>query len=398
MYQSQYCVKHHIRHRIKKHIGVHHISTWKSFILAFSIIISGTFGIGYSIRAYPVIFQTDVSMEKRSNIRLNETLVIDFSFPMPSDAYSNIEITPAREIDFHWQNPKRLLIKPKKFWEAETDYTLNLIKSRNAMFSTVEGQKLSFFTQSFPQVASVLPNDKAKEVVIDIEDPIVVNFSESPADFFIKFELEPKIELAYQNNPDKTRFELMPKQALEEGRRYELKISAKFIEDSDEGYGLIHRSSFETPIPPPEVVWEKNYDLRLAQAKKITRPKISSGKYIDVNLEAQVLGIFEDGKNLDFFMISSGKRGMDTPKGETKIYNKFPRAYSKEYGLFMPHWMAVAQSGKFGLHELPEWPNGYKEGTSHLGTPVSHGCVRLGVGAAKTVYEWAEIGTPVVIY
>jgi len=53
---------------------------------------------------------------------------------------------------------------------------------------------------------------------------------------------------------------------------------------------------------------------------------------------------------------------------------------------------------KYGLHELPEWANGYKEGQNHLGIPVSHGCVRLGIGDAAQVYNWAEVGTPVYIH
>ena len=51
-----------------------------------------------------------------------------------------------------------------------------------------------------------------------------------------------------------------------------------------------------------------------------------------------------------------------------------------------------------GIHELPEWPSGYKEGEAHLGIPVSHGCVRLGVGPAETMYHWAPIGTIVFIH
>jgi hypothetical protein len=66
--------------------------------------------------------------------------------------------------------------------------------------------------------------------------------------------------------------------------------------------------------------------------------------------------------------------------------------------LYMPYWMAITPDGKYGIHELPEWPGGYKEGANHLGRPVSHGCVRLGVGAAKTVYEWASEGTTVVVH
>jgi lipoprotein-anchoring transpeptidase ErfK/SrfK len=55
-------------------------------------------------------------------------------------------------------------------------------------------------------------------------------------------------------------------------------------------------------------------------------------------------------------------------------------------------------TGSFGLHELPIWPNGYREGQDHLGIPVSHGCIRLGVGPAQFLYNWAEVGTPVIIY
>ena len=88
---------------------------------------------------------------------------------------------------------------------------------------------------------------------------------------------------------------------------------------------------------------------------------------------------------------------MATPKGEFKIESKNPRAYSKTYGLYMPYWMAFTAGGKYGLHELPEWPNGYKEGASHLGQPVSHGCVRLGEGDAKTLYDFSDIGTKVII-
>ena len=51
-----------------------------------------------------------------------------------------------------------------------------------------------------------------------------------------------------------------------------------------------------------------------------------------------------------------------------------------------------------GIHELPEWPNGYKEGEAHLGTKASHGCVRLGVGPAEYLYNIAPLGTKVIIH
>jgi lipoprotein-anchoring transpeptidase ErfK/SrfK len=95
------------------------------------------------------------------------------------------------------------------------------------------------------------------------------------------------------------------------------------------------------------------------------------------------------------FSVSSGVNN-STTKGEYVIANKALKAWSS-YGLWMPYWLGIKNT-RFGIHELPIWPNGYREGSDHLGKPVSHGCVRLGIGSAKIIYDWAEIGTPVTIY
>ena len=154
----------------------------------------------------------------------------------------------------------------------------------------------------------------------------------------------------------------------------------------------------EAQMPILPVVRDKDPIKRLEEAKIYAKPQITEGKYIDISLAHQNMVLFEDGKMIDVYLISSGKRGMETPKGTFNLQNKVPRAWSKKYGLFMPNWMALVPSGEYGIHELPEWPGGYKEGANHLGFPVSHGCVRLGAGSAKRVYDWAELGTTVVVH
>jgi lipoprotein-anchoring transpeptidase ErfK/SrfK len=162
-------------------------------------------------------------------------------------------------------------------------------------------------------------------------------------------------------------------------------------------YRELHSSSFEISIPKPQVR-AGNVSSRIERAKGHTQPKILEGQYIDIDLSAQILSIFKSGKLLDSYIVSTGKRGMETPKGTHAIANKFPRAWSKKYGMFMPFWMAITPGGSLGIHELPELSDGYKEGADELGNPVSHGCVRLGIGPAERVYNWAEVGTPVVVY
>jgi hypothetical protein len=96
------------------------------------------------------------------------------------------------------------------------------------------------------------------------------------------------------------------------------------------------------------------------------------------------------------YVISAGLPGTPTPVGTFKVLNKHPRAWSNAAKLWMPFWMAFTGRGH-GIHELPEWPGGKKEGADHLGHPASHGCVRLGIGSAQTLYEWAPEGTPVIV-
>lgn len=128
----------------------------------------------------------------------------------------------------------------------------------------------------------------------------------------------------------------------------------------------------------------------------LTAEKVFLDKRIEINLDKQELSYFLGGVRMGTFIISSGKKGMYTPTGHYKVDGKHPRAWSK-YGLWMPWWMSL-QNGYFGIHELPEWPDGSKEGEDHLGQPVSHGCIRLGTGPAEFLYNWTPVGTEVFIY
>lgn len=374
----------------------------KKILFIFSItifILFGVIALAFVAQAYMGVFPANISLVKSSNINPEEPVAISFSLPVLTKDYaSHINVSPRQAVDLVWENNgKTLKITPKEFWKLESRYVIMLPEGRNVMLNKVEQKELIFYTVPYPKVSKFTPEDNAKDIILDIEDPIIVDFNKSTQGFFVKFSLDPESEVTYENNPGKTQFKLIPKKGIEEGKKYTVRTYVKYIKDTEENYVKIHESSFETKPPVPEV-WEEDLALRVAQAKRVTRPRISQGKYIDINRATQIMSIFEDGKLLDSFLISSGKRGMDTPKGEFQIRNKFPRAWSKVYKLYMPFWMAIVPSGKYGIHELPEWPGGYKEGANHLGTPVSHGCVRLGVGPAETVYNWAEIGTPVVIY
>ena len=133
---------------------------------------------------------------------------------------------------------------------------------------------------------------------------------------------------------------------------------------------------------------------QIADASLIT-PGSEKNIKVDVGRSQRVYYYLGETK-IGSFPVSAGKASTPTPKGNFKIINKHPKAWSS-YGLWMPYWLGMG-TGRFGFHELPIWPSGYREGENHLGIAVSHGCIRLGIGPAEFLYNWVEVGTPVLIY
>ena len=107
----------------------------------------------------------------------------------------------------------------------------------------------------------------------------------------------------------------------------------------------------------------------------------------------QVLG----GVTMASFPVSTGKPSTATPTGNFKILQKLPTRWSNHAKLWMPWWMMIEGKKVIGIHELPEYPNGRKEGAKSLGKAVSAGCIRLGIGPAKALYDWTATGTKVMV-
>ncbi len=328
-----------------------------------------------------------------------EAVVVNFSKPIREASLAGkIALSPATPAKIEWHDfGKQLVITPEGNWPLDAGYRLTIGQGSTSFFMRTPIFSFTFESPRLPKIVSITPTDKASDVVLGVEDPIRVEFDRSVKDFYVDFQLDPKVDVVYQNNPEKTVFEILPSSDLEPGKLYQLSIQARWRNADDALYRALGETRFTT-LPPRPAVASRDFTTRTEEAKRFTRAKRNEGKYIDVNIATQVMTLFEDGRAVDAYMISSGKRGMDTPKGEFSIENKAARPWSKAYSLYMPYWQAITPDGKYGIHELPEWPGGYKEGANHLGTPVSHGCMRLGVGPAKRVFEWAPIGTPVVIY
>jgi peptidoglycan hydrolase-like protein with peptidoglycan-binding domain len=109
------------------------------------------------------------------------------------------------------------------------------------------------------------------------------------------------------------------------------------------------------------------------------------GNRVEISISKQLAQIVKDGRVTRVISVSSGRPGFDTPTGRYAVYLKDPHAYSKKYDAPMP--LASFFTGSYGLHESADVP----------GYPASHGCVRIPAAFAGEVYDFAGMGTPVVI-
>ncbi len=119
-----------------------------------------------------------------------------------------------------------------------------------------------------------------------------------------------------------------------------------------------------------------------------TSPK-PAGKVIAVDVTKQQLFAFEGGKLKFWTHVSTGLPGYDTPLGEWKVYAKTPKQWMIGQGYAIPNvkWV-LPYYGDYTLHTA-YWHDDF-------GVPKSHGCTNMSEQDAKWLFDWAEIGTPVV--
>lgn len=127
-------------------------------------------------------------------------------------------------------------------------------------------------------------------------------------------------------------------------------------------------------------------------------------KRIEVDLTTQRLWAWDGATLALSATISSGIPKWRTLTGVFQVLEHVDEAYNKLARVRMPNWLSIYDIGEpgesltNGIHALPVLGGGRRLWAGHLGTPVSFGCVVLGIEDSDFIYRWAELGTPVLIY
>ena len=119
-----------------------------------------------------------------------------------------------------------------------------------------------------------------------------------------------------------------------------------------------------------------------------------------VDVSQQTCWLYRGRQVLYTWRCSTGRPGYPTRYGTFRIQSKIPVAYGSAWNIYMPYWLGIywAGSTENGIHGLP-WnaTTGAKVWAGLVGRPVTFGCIMLEDWAARTLYEMAYIGMPVVI-
>ena len=118
------------------------------------------------------------------------------------------------------------------------------------------------------------------------------------------------------------------------------------------------------------------------------------------SISDQRLRVYAGETLLHDFICSTGIASSPTITGTFQILSKEENAYASSWDLWMPYFMGIYRSGPDftnGIHGLPTLSSGARLWEGYLGRPVSYGCIVVGLDEAAILYEWAELGTMVVI-
>jgi lipoprotein-anchoring transpeptidase ErfK/SrfK len=355
---------------------------------------------------------------------IERKLEIIFFEPVDEDYFfKEFKLEPKIEGKYIFSDSNKKVTFTPRFIEEEKEYKAEIL-----------GKELSFKIES-PKVKKIYFDEAKEQIVVEITKPV------KEEEITQTLKISPSLEKTLVFNSKKTKVTIKL-EGLKEGQSYSLKVLDKelsfgltsvrvrniyFDKDKQQVFIVFSRpiekskflKSFKVTPPlegkftfssekdwvifkPNKIEKNKLYTVTVFGARlsfkvyPISVSKKNGTRYIDVDISSQTLRLYQRGSIVGSYPISSGRPGMPTPTGTFRVLSKERLHWSTRYSLYMPYSLQFYNG--YYIHELPYWPGGYREGESHLGIPVSHGCIRLGIGPAATVYNFADIGTKIVIH
>ena len=129
----------------------------------------------------------------------------------------------------------------------------------------------------------------------------------------------------------------------------------------------------------------------------------SVGKVIVISLSRQALTAYQDGSAVLTTLVATGRPQLPTPPGVYRIFHRYsPYLFVSPWPYGSPWWYPASWTsfamefigGGYFIHDAP-WRTWYGPGANlYNGT---HGCVNVPYSSMVALWNWAPIGTTVVV-
>jgi peptidoglycan hydrolase-like protein with peptidoglycan-binding domain len=106
------------------------------------------------------------------------------------------------------------------------------------------------------------------------------------------------------------------------------------------------------------------------------------GKHVEFDWSRQVLVLADHGRPYRVYHVSSGKPSTPTVFGSYRFYSKTPGTNS--HGMVYSSYFI----GGYAIHGYADVPN----------YAASHGCLRVPIPNAVSIYNWIDLGDPIYTY
>jgi hypothetical protein len=106
------------------------------------------------------------------------------------------------------------------------------------------------------------------------------------------------------------------------------------------------------------------------------------GKHVEADLSRQVMALIRGGRVERIYAVSSGAPATPTVRGHFRVYVKTPGTNAK--GMYMSIYFIRG----YAIHGFPSVPV----------FPASHGCLRVSMSEAVSIYRWLNRGDVVDVY
>lgn len=235
-------------------------------------------------------------------------------------------------------------------------------------------------------------NSSASDDVVDagiIENERKFDFEMAKQDFFI-------VVPEGTNKDDDDKSSVGTEAAIEKsGTASDIEIQEDIQIDLDSEQAEIAANSDNVETAPDENMGDNQQTFLHEENIDFS----DSGNFrIEIDLSHQRVTVFYKDDMLREMICSGGAPESPTPPGEFVTSQKIEYAFVERFDVGAYYWIRFFED--YLIHSVPFDENGEMiiEEFEKLGSPASHGCIRLKLEEAKWLYETLPLGVEVSIY